>query len=182
MQALKFDIRHADGRTEEMRIDSDRAMIGSGAHCEIRLGMDQAGVEHIAIQLTPAGIFADARSFQPPPTINGSPFTRTQIVPGSVLGVGYTQIVASIIEVAGADGAQQKPEQKTSPLTLMLALIVMPLYLPLLIFGSGAVDAVRLGESPKGALLLLAAQTVLLLTLAPPAAAAALRIGSDNPP
>ena len=65
---------------------------------------------------------------------------------------------------------------------ILLALIVMPLYLPLLIFGGGAVDAVRLGESPKGALLLLAAQTVLLLTLAPPAAAAALRIGSDNPP
>lgn len=65
---------------------------------------------------------------------------------------------------------------------ILLALIVMPLYLPLLIFGSGAVDAVRLGESPRGALLLLAAQTVLLLTLAPPAAAAALRIGSDNPP
>lgn len=64
---------------------------------------------------------------------------------------------------------------------ILLALIVMPLYLPLLIFGSGAVDAVRLGESPRGALLLLAAQTVLLLTLAPPAAAA-LRIGSDNPP
>jgi len=59
---------------------------------------------------------------------------------------------------------------------------VMPLYLPLLIFGSGAVDAVRLGESPRAALLLLAAQTVLLLTLAPPAAAAALRIGSENPP
>jgi len=65
---------------------------------------------------------------------------------------------------------------------ILLALIVMPLYLPLLIFGSGAVDAVRLGESPRAALLLLAAQTVLLLTLAPPAAAAALRIGSENPP
>ncbi len=146
MQALKFDIRHADGRTEEMRIDSDRAMIGSGAHCEIRLGMDQAGVEHIAIQLTPAGIFADARSFQPPPTINGSPFTRTQIVPGSVLGVGYTQIVASIIEVAGADGAQQKPEQKTSPLTLMLALIVMPLAL-YIIFQDDPNDGV--GRAPQ---------------------------------
>lgn len=65
---------------------------------------------------------------------------------------------------------------------ILLALIVMPLYLPLLIFGSGAVEAVRLGESPRGALLLLAAQTVLLATLAPLAAAAALRIGSDNAP
>jgi heme exporter protein B len=65
---------------------------------------------------------------------------------------------------------------------ILLALIVMPLYLPLLIFGSGAVEAVRLGESPKGALLLLAAESVLLATLAPLAAAAALRIGSDNAP
>ncbi|MBK7582475.1 MAG: hypothetical protein IPI67_20025 [Myxococcales bacterium] len=129
MQALKFDIRHPDGRTEEVRLDSDRAMIGSGAHCEIRLGIDQAGVESVAIQLTAAGIFADARSFQPPPTINGSPFTRTQIAPGSVLGVGYTQIVASVVEVAGTEGAAQKPEQKTSPLTLLMALIVMPLAL-----------------------------------------------------
>lgn len=146
MQALKFDIRHPDGRTEELRIESDRAMIGSGAHCEIRLGMDQAGVEHVAIQLTPAGIFADARSFQSPPTINGSLFTRTQIVPGSVLGVGYTQIVATVIEVAGADGAQQKPEQKTSPLTLLLALIVMPLAL-YIIFQDDPNDGV--GRAPQ---------------------------------
>ncbi|MFO0569441.1 MAG: hypothetical protein U0263_27525 [Polyangiaceae bacterium] len=129
MHALKFDIRHPDGRTEELRIESDRALIGSGAHCEIRLGLDQAAVEHVLVQLTPAGIFADAHSFQPPPTINGSPFTRTQIVQGSVLGVGYTQIVASVTEVAGAGDAAQKKEQKTSPLTLLMALIVMPLAL-----------------------------------------------------
>jgi len=65
---------------------------------------------------------------------------------------------------------------------ILLAVIVLPLYLPLLIFGSGAVEAVRLGDSPRGALLLLSAQTLLLITLAAPAAAAGLKIGSDNPP
>jgi hypothetical protein len=129
MQALKFDIRHPDGRTDELRIDGERALIGSGAHCEIRLPLDQAAVEHVAIQLTPAGVFADARNFQPPPTVNGSPFNRTQLMPGSVLGVGYTQIVVSVIEVAGAADASKAKEQKTSPLTLLLALVVMPLAL-----------------------------------------------------
>lgn len=62
---------------------------------------------------------------------------------------------------------------------ILLALIVMPLFLPLLIFGSGSVEAVRFGDSPRGALLLLAAQSVFLLTLAPPAAALALRIGDE---
>lgn len=62
---------------------------------------------------------------------------------------------------------------------ILLALIVLPLFLPLLIFGSGAVLAVQLDESPRAALMLLAAQTLLLLTLAPPAAALALRIAAD---
>ncbi len=65
---------------------------------------------------------------------------------------------------------------------ILLALIVLPLFLPLLIFGSGAVDAVQAGLSARSALLLLAAQTTLLTTLAPLAAAASLRIGSDQPP
>jgi hypothetical protein len=74
-------------------------------------------------------VFAEARSFQPPPTINGSQFTRTQVVPGSVIGVGYVQIYVTPVELAGAGDASQKAEQKTSPVTLLLALIVMPLAL-----------------------------------------------------
>jgi heme exporter protein B len=65
---------------------------------------------------------------------------------------------------------------------ILLALIVLPLFLPLLIFGSGAVDAVQSGLPARSALLLLAAQTLLLTTLAPLAAAASLRIGADQPP
>jgi hypothetical protein len=129
MQVLKFDIRYPDGRTEELKLESDRAMIGSGAHCEIRLPVDQSAIEHVGVQLTPAGVFAEARSFQPPPTINGSQFTRTQVVPGSVIGVGYVQIYITAAEIAGGADASQKQEQKTSPVTLLLALIVMPLAL-----------------------------------------------------
>ena len=65
---------------------------------------------------------------------------------------------------------------------ILLALIVLPLFLPLLIFGSGAVDAVQAGLPARSALLLLGAQTTLLATLAPLAAAASLRIGADQPP
>jgi len=146
MLGLKFDIRYQDGRTEELRIEADRATIGSGAHCEIRLPLDQAAVEHVAIQLTPAGVFAEARSFQPPPLINGSQFTRTQIVPGSVLGVGYVQIFVTAIELVGGVEGVPKVEQKTSPVTLLLALIVMPLAL-YIIFQDPPGDGV--GKAPK---------------------------------
>lgn len=55
------------------------------------------------------------------------------------------------------------------------ALLVLPLYLPLLIFGTAAVEAMVTGESARGDLLLLGAVSVGALPLAPWATAAALR-------
>lgn len=62
---------------------------------------------------------------------------------------------------------------------MLLALLVLPLNVPLLLFALGTLEAGRTGDPVQGPLLWLAAQTVGLLTLAPPAAALALRASSD---
>lgn len=59
---------------------------------------------------------------------------------------------------------------------ILLPLLVLPLYVPVLVFGAGSVAAAAQGFDPSGALLLLAGGLVLTLVLAPLAAAAALRI------
>ena len=59
---------------------------------------------------------------------------------------------------------------------VLLSLIVLPLALPLLIFGAGATDRALSGVSPTGALYFLAALCVFTCTLAPFAATVALRI------
>jgi heme exporter protein B len=59
---------------------------------------------------------------------------------------------------------------------VLLSLIVLPLAMPLLIFGAGATDRAVSGTSAGGALYLLGALAVLTCTLAPFAATAALRI------
>ena len=61
----------------------------------------------------------------------------------------------------------------------LLALLVLPLYVPVLIFGAGAVEAVRGGVSAAPHLSLLAACLLLALVGAPLAAAAAARIAVD---
>lgn len=61
----------------------------------------------------------------------------------------------------------------------LLALLVLPLYVPVLIFGAGAVDAVRSGLSASPQLSLLAAGLLLALVAAPFAVAAAVRIALD---
>ena len=59
---------------------------------------------------------------------------------------------------------------------VLLSLIVLPLAMPLLIFGAGATDRAIAGADTAGAVYLLAALCVFTCTLAPFAAAAALRI------
>lgn len=59
---------------------------------------------------------------------------------------------------------------------MLLALLVLPLYVPVLIFGAGACNAAQAGLPFLAPLLWLAAALVLALVLAPLACAAALRI------
>jgi heme exporter protein B len=62
---------------------------------------------------------------------------------------------------------------------VLLALLVLPLYAPVLILGSLAVEATAAGLSAQPYLLLLAASSVGALSLAPWAVAAALRISYE---
>lgn len=59
---------------------------------------------------------------------------------------------------------------------MLLALLALPLFLPVLVFGAGSVMAAAQGLPWLGALLLLGAGLALALVLAPLAAAAAIRI------
>jgi heme exporter protein B len=59
---------------------------------------------------------------------------------------------------------------------VLLSLIVLPLAMPLLIFGAGATDRAISGTSPAGALYFLGSLCLFTCTLAPFAASAALRI------
>jgi heme exporter protein B len=62
---------------------------------------------------------------------------------------------------------------------LLVALLVLPLYIPVLIFGAGAVAASQHGMSAQAHLSLLAACSLLSLALAPLATAAALRVSVE---
>ncbi len=62
---------------------------------------------------------------------------------------------------------------------VLLTLLVLPLYVPVLIFGTAAVAAAAAGLPVSGQLALLGAMLALALTLSPLATAAGLRISAD---
>lgn len=62
---------------------------------------------------------------------------------------------------------------------VLISVLILPLYIPVLIFGAGAVDATIAGLSPQANLSLLGALFVITLVFAPWATAAALRISLE---
>jgi heme exporter protein B len=61
----------------------------------------------------------------------------------------------------------------------LLILLIVPLCIPALIFGAGAVSAIDAGQAATGHYSLLGAFLIFTLLVAPPATAAALRIATD---
>jgi heme exporter protein B len=82
-----------------------------------------------------------------------------------------------ILSLLGAIGAALTLGLRASG--SLLALLVLPLYVPVLIFGAGAVDAVRAGLGASANLSLLGAGLLVAIVAAPFAAAAAVRIALD---
>ena len=62
---------------------------------------------------------------------------------------------------------------------VLLALLVLPLYVPVLIMGAGAVEMAAAGLGGQGQLLILAALAIVAAAFAPWAIAGALRISSE---
>ena len=126
MSVLRFQIRQPNGQVDQLFIESERVLIGSGAHCEIRLPIDQSAVEHALVQVTPAGVYVQALSFQPPPTLNGVPITQGPLPPDGVLAVGQFQMTVAVAEgVQGGGGAVvKKKKAAASPLTFVALLMI----------------------------------------------------------
>jgi hypothetical protein len=124
---IRIQLRYADGKQEELAIEAERALIGSGAHCEVRLPADAARVEHVAVQLTPTGVFAQALTFDPPPMVSGLPFTQGALLPDTALVVGNVEIYVQSSEAKTAGSVVRTSSQKSSPLTLVLLALLIPL-------------------------------------------------------
>lgn len=126
MRVLKFQTRYPNGQVEQLSVESERVLIGSGAHCDIRLPLDQARVEHILLEAHPQGLFVRALSFEPPPTINNVPFTQAPLPPGAVLGVTGTQIYVEATEGAGQGQGQDGKKKGSSKISLLAMLVMLP--------------------------------------------------------
>ena len=98
-------------------------------------------------------------------------------------GAAIPALVASlllgtaVLSLVGAIGAALTVGLKRGG--MLISLLILPLYMPVLIFGARTVSLVASGDIVAGGLYFLAAYAVLVVSLAPFATAAALRISNE---
>ena len=119
--------------------------------------------------------------------LTGLPLVVMSPVVGTALGLpseAFGALVASLLlgtatlSVLGGIGAALTVGVRRG--SVLLSLLVLPLAMPMLIFGSRAVSMAMDGDSPAGPLQLLAAIFFLVLSLGPVAMSAAIRISVEN--
>jgi heme exporter protein B len=119
--------------------------------------------------------------------LTGLPLVVMSPIVGTALGlpfVAWGTLVLSLLlgtatlSILGGIGAALTVGVRRG--SVLLSLLVLPLAMPLLIFGSRAVAMVMDGDSPSGPLQLLAAMFFLALSLGPLAMSAAIRISVET--
>lgn len=133
---FRFRLVHPDGRQETMLVDAERALIGSAAHCEVRLPPEIAAPEHLEVLASGETIQLAVRDLAlaaEPPLLDGQPTTGGYWARGAALSLGGVELH---VELVNLGTAKAKP-----PVWLFAAI------LPVL----GAVAAVVLANPARGA-------------------------------
>jgi heme exporter protein B len=143
---------------------------------------EDGSLEQLALSEIPLELSVLAKCFANWLT-TGLPLTILAPVLGVSLGLSETAIPVMIVSLLIGTPALSLTGAVGAALTLsirrgglLLSLLVLPLYVPVVIFGAGAVTGATLGFDAGQALMLLGGVALIALVLGPIAAAAAVRL------
>ena len=132
ISVLEVQLAFPDGRKQELTIDAEFVVVGSGAHCEVRLSAEDAAPEQLEVRVSDAGCFARVRSFERPVFLDGVRFDEGPLPPSGVLEIGSVRMRLAL-------GSSSKGEARRSHGTKgnraihMLAVVGFPLGFSLLL-------------------------------------------------
>ena len=165
-KSLKVTVTELGGRTIQVVVDSGSALIGSGGHCDIRLGQEHVAVEQLFFDIQPGGLFAEVRANQPHVVVDGVPFQRGRVLEGRAFKVGKLEIRAELVE---PEGGRRKKEDGVRPGLLVLAALVVGAGMYSILAHRGGGDDADYKAAPS----LFEAQTASCPSLTPSATTAA---------
>jgi hypothetical protein len=141
MNVFRFDIAHPEGRRETLLVDSERILVGSGAHCDVRLPAEHCAPEQLVMEVMGDTIKIEARVSEPKVSLDGDVITHAAVASGQVLTIGDLRVR---ITRESAPGVSQRRanEERRGVLVKVVGAIAAPV---LAYFAFFAADA-----SPSG--------------------------------
>jgi hypothetical protein len=113
--------------TTTLELSSGRALVGSGAHCDVRLAPDEAAMEHLLIEARDEQIFVEVRNLEPACRLNGAPFLGGFLPVEAPLELGALVLKVKLEE--RQEGAASKPstgnKSQTHPAVQALGLVAV---------------------------------------------------------
>lgn len=136
-QGLRFEIERAGAAPEVievLEVDAPRALVGSGAHCEVRLGAHEAAAEHLLLRCTRRGLEAVCCGAPAATLLDGAPFVRGVIPDRARFSIGDCRVRVERTGNRFADRAQGSGR----PLLAVLGVASIAALVTLLLEPSGA--------------------------------------------
>lgn len=119
--ALRLEV-HRGGKVDVLEVHADRALVGSGAHCDVRLMPDEAAVEQLLVETRDDDVFVRLLSFDVPCLVNGAPFLEGRISPDALIELGAVALRVRPCELAQAPAPRRARSSSTHPALQALAL------------------------------------------------------------
>jgi hypothetical protein len=119
MSFLRLHIEQPHAPTEMIEVESEQVLIGSAAHCDVRLPPDHARPEHVRLYLGAGGaLWARTLDFHPHPSLNGVPFEDAPVADGSVIAIGAVRVHVAMADDAAVLAARPL-ERKSNPVVVL---------------------------------------------------------------
>ncbi len=120
-----FDIRYETGRTERVEVDSDRILIGSGAHCDIRLAPEVGEWEHVVLTVEGDTLVARLLAQTSGASVDGAALREHSLVDGARLTIGQFELLFH----RSFEAKVQPKSTKASRVAILVGLLFIPAFL-----------------------------------------------------
>jgi hypothetical protein len=122
--ALRIEL-HRRGVMQVLEVQADRALVGSGAHCDLRLAPDEAAIEQLTIEARDEEVYATVRALEPACRLNGAPFLEGRLTPDSLLELSGVALRVTLTELKQQKAPSARKGSETHPAVQVLGLVAV---------------------------------------------------------
>lgn len=92
MPKCQFEIINELGKVERVEVDASRILVGSAAHCDIRLAPEVGAYEHLVVTFEEGAAIARVLPTAASATVDGTVFRETRLHDGAVVAIGLVRL------------------------------------------------------------------------------------------